>query len=181
MKESHKSPKFVDFVESAPFPEAISKAPADFLDFRLLGPPKWREPHKSRHFHGPVDFLDFRPPRGRNEGTPQKQQNRPFRNVRSFSGSHSKASVDFVDFRPPGPPKAGLPRFRPGHSSTNPELVREEPPKARNLVTVSRIVAGVPRFRPGDSSMNPELVREEPPKARNLVTVSRIVPIQKDK
>ena len=49
------SAKFVDFVESAPFPEAISKAA--------------------------------------------------------------------VDFRPPGPPKAGVPRFRPGDSSTNPELV----------------------------------------------------------
>ena len=69
--EPHKSLKFVDFVESAPFPEAISKAP--------------------------VYFLDFRPP-----------------------------------------PKAGVPRFCPGDSSTNPELVREEPPK----VTVSRVVRG---------------------------------------
>ena len=101
--EPHKSPKFVDFVEPAPFPEAISKAPVDFLDFRLLGPPKWREPHKSPKF---VDFVESAP----------------------FPEAISKA------------PKAGVPRFRPGHSSTNPELVREEPPKARNLATVSRIV-----------------------------------------
>ena len=40
MEGTHKSPKVVDFVESAPFPEAIPKAPVDFLDFRLLGPPK---------------------------------------------------------------------------------------------------------------------------------------------
>ena len=51
---------------------------------------------------------------------------------RPFSGGH------FLDVRPP--PKAGVPRFCPGDSSTNPELVREEPPKARNLVTVSRVV-----------------------------------------
>ena len=32
-----KPKKFVDFVETAPFPEAISKAPVDFLDFRPPG------------------------------------------------------------------------------------------------------------------------------------------------
>ena len=35
--EPHKSPKYVDFVKPAPFPEAISKAPVDFLDFRPPG------------------------------------------------------------------------------------------------------------------------------------------------
>ena len=85
-KEPHKSPKFVDFVESAPFPEAISKAPVDFLDFRSLGPPKWREPHKSpkvvdfvqsapfpEAISGPCGFLGF-PASGTAEmkGTPQK-------------------------------------------------------------------------------------------------------------
>ena len=80
----------------------------DFLEIRLLGPPKWREPHKSLKF---VDFVESAP----------------------FPEAISKAPVDFLDFRPP--PKAGVPRFCPGDSSTNPELVREEPPKARNLVT----------------------------------------------
>ena len=37
-REPHKSPKVVDFVEPAPFAEAISKAPSDLLDFRLLAP-----------------------------------------------------------------------------------------------------------------------------------------------
>ena len=58
--------------------------------------------------------------------------------MEGFPEAISKAPVDFLDFRPP--PKAGVPRFCPGDSSTNPELVREEPPKARNLVTVSRVV-----------------------------------------
>ena len=64
----------VDFAESAPFPEAISKAPADFLAFRLLGPPKWREHHKSPKF---VDFVESAP----------------------FLEAISKAPVDFLDFR----------------------------------------------------------------------------------
>ena len=45
-REPHKSPIFVDFVQSAPFPEPFP-APVDFLDFRLLGPPKWRNPTKA--------------------------------------------------------------------------------------------------------------------------------------
>ena len=59
-REPHKSPKVVDFVQSAPFPEAISKAPVDFLDFRLLGPLKWREPQKSRETRKISNFLLFR-------------------------------------------------------------------------------------------------------------------------
>ena len=39
------------------------------------------------------------------KGTPQKQQNRPFRNVRSFSGSHFHGPLDFLDFRRRGLPK----------------------------------------------------------------------------
>ena len=39
-KEPHKSPKVVDFVESALFAEAISKAFLDLMDFRPLGPLK---------------------------------------------------------------------------------------------------------------------------------------------
>ena len=56
--EPHKSPKVVDFVEPALFPEAISKAPVDFLDFRLLGPPKWREPYNRPKC---VDFVESAP------------------------------------------------------------------------------------------------------------------------
>ena len=40
LPKPRKSPKLVDFVESARFAEAISKACVDFLDFLLLGPPK---------------------------------------------------------------------------------------------------------------------------------------------
>ena len=79
-REPHKRPKFVEFVESAPFPEAISKAPVEFLDFRLLGPPKWREPHKSPKF---VDFVESAP----------------------FPEAISKAPVDFLDIRLLGPPE----------------------------------------------------------------------------
>ena len=46
-RETHKSPKVVDFAESVPFAEAISKAFMDFLDFRFVGPPKWREPESA--------------------------------------------------------------------------------------------------------------------------------------
>ena len=131
------------------------------------------------HFQGPCGFAGFPASRtAEMEGTPQKPKICRFCRVRSFSGSHFQGPL--VDFRISGRRRPVCPDFV-RESSTNPELVREEPPKARNLVTVSRIVAGAPRFRPGDSSRNPELVREEPPKARNLVTVSRIVPIQKDK
>ena len=51
---------------------------------------------------GPLDFLDFRPPKAAEmRGTLQKQQIRAFRNVRSFSGSHFQGALDFLDFRPP--------------------------------------------------------------------------------
>ena len=36
-KMRRKEPKFVDFVESAPFPEAISKAPVDFGTAEMEG------------------------------------------------------------------------------------------------------------------------------------------------
>ena len=42
-------------------------------------------------------------------GTLQKQQNRPFRNVRSFSRSHVQGPVGFLDFRPPKEPNEGNP------------------------------------------------------------------------
>ena len=34
-------------------------------------------------------------------GTPQKQQSRPFRDVRSLPGSHFQGPLDFLDFWPP--------------------------------------------------------------------------------
>ena len=173
----NKSPKFVDFVEPAPFPEATSKAPVDFPGFPGCGTadmegtpqkPKICRFYRARsfsgsHFQGPCGFAAF-PASGtaEMEGTPQKPKICRFCRVRSFSGSHFQGLlVDFLDF---WPPKAGVPRFRPGE---------QHEPRIRP--------GGAPRFRPGASSRNPELVREEPPKARNLVTVSRIVPIQKDK
>ena len=53
-------------------------------------------------FPWPLGFSGFPPPRvAEMRGTPQKQQNRPFRNVRSFSGSHFQGPMDFLDFRPP--------------------------------------------------------------------------------
>ena len=98
-REPCKSPKFVDFVESAPFSEAISNTPVNFLDFQLLGPPKWREHYKSLKF---VDFVESGPfpeaiskaPRfptsgiAEMEGTPQKPKICGFCRARSFSGSH---------------------------------------------------------------------------------------------
>ena len=78
--ELHKSPKVVDFVEAASFAEAISKSLVDFLDFRPLGPPKWREPHKSPKV---VDFVESA----------------------LFAEAISKALLDFMDFRPLGPLK----------------------------------------------------------------------------
>ena len=69
------------------------------------------------------------------EGTPQEPQICRFYRVRSFSGNHFQGSCGF-----PAAAEAGVPRFCPGDSSTNPELVREEPPKVRNLVIVSRVV-----------------------------------------
>ena len=108
-REPQKSPKFVDFVKFAPFPEAISKAPVDFLlDLRLLGPLKWREPYKSpkvvdfvsgSHFQGPCGFPAF-PASGtaEMEGTPQKPKSCRFCRVRSFSGSHFQGICGFAGF-----------------------------------------------------------------------------------
>ena len=59
----------------------------DFLGFRLLGPPKWREPHKSPKV---VDFVESAP----------------------FPEAISKAPVDFLDFR-----LLGQPKWREPHKS----------------------------------------------------------------
>ena len=47
-REPHKSLKFVDFIESAPFPEAISKAPVDFREGRCAQILSGRQQHEPR-------------------------------------------------------------------------------------------------------------------------------------
>ena len=112
MEGTHKSVKVVGFVESALFPEAISKAPVDFLDFCLWDRRNGGNPTKAQNLsilYSPLLFQShFRPLwiswisgfwDRRNGGTLQKQPNRPFRNVHSFSGSHFHGSMDFFEFR----------------------------------------------------------------------------------
>ena len=74
----------------APFPKAISRAPWIFWisGRRNESCQNQRIPKSSKivvPIAGPLDFLDFRPPKAAEmRGTPQKQQNRPFPNVRHF-------------------------------------------------------------------------------------------------
>ena len=141
-REHHKSPKVVDFVESAPFAETISTVSLD-LDFRLLGPPKWRKPHRIRsfcgsHFRGPFGFAGF-PAFGTAEmqGTPQKPKSCRFCRVRSFCGSHfnapfaSEAPSDLLDLQLLGPPK-----WREHHKSPKVVDFVESAPFAETISTV---------------------------------------------
>ena len=80
MEGTSQKPKSCRFCNSAPVAEAISKTLLDFLDVWLLGPLKWREPHKSPKV---VDFVESA----------------------VFAEAISKALLDFMDFRPLGPLK----------------------------------------------------------------------------
>ena len=94
----------------APFPEAISKALWIFWIFRAA---------------------EMR-------GTLQKQQIRPFPNVRSFSGSHFQGPLDFLDF---WPPKAAEMRGTPQKQQNRPfrnipgplDFLDFRPPKAAEM------------------------------------------------
>ena len=107
--------KMCRFCRVRSFSRSHFQGPCGFPDFRLLGPPKWREPHKSPKFvdfvesasfpeaisKAPVDFLDFRllgP--AFMEGTPQKPKTCRFCRVRSFSGSHFQGPYGFPGFPP---------------------------------------------------------------------------------
>ena len=161
--ELHKSPKVVDFVEAASFAEAISKSLVDFLDFRPLGPPKWREPHKSpkvvdfviplllrKPFPRPSGFPGCPAPRtAEMERTSQKPKSCRFCRVRSFCGSHFQGPSGFHGFPASGRDPNKSPKvvdfvesapFVKAVSKAPVDFRPLEPPKWRELHKSSQIV-----------------------------------------
>ena len=113
MEGTPQKPKSCRFCRVRSFSGSHFHGTCGFLDFRLLGPPKWRrtpQKRKSCRFCRVRSFSGshFRPwwiswisgsRTAEMEGTPQKPKSCRFCRVRSFSGSHFQGPCGFPDFR----------------------------------------------------------------------------------